>query len=234
MSTFVLIHGGGDVGWYWHLVEAELRARGHDVVAPDLPGDDDFLRLTDYADAVVAAVGARKDLVVAGHSFGGFTAPLVAARLPVQALVYVTAMVPAPGEAPGDWWQRTGYTQAVEEQAGRDGGLTGNDDLYVSFYHDVPHDLAALAIGKERAHPSKAAMDAPWPLDALPDVPTRFVLCTEDRFFPVSFMRRVVTERLGIEPDEIAAGHCVALSRPVELAGLLERAGRDEPARVRV
>jgi hypothetical protein len=30
MSTFVLIHGAGDVAWYWHLVEAELRARGHD------------------------------------------------------------------------------------------------------------------------------------------------------------------------------------------------------------
>jgi len=27
VATFVLIHGAGDVGWYWHLVEAELRAR---------------------------------------------------------------------------------------------------------------------------------------------------------------------------------------------------------------
>jgi pimeloyl-ACP methyl ester carboxylesterase len=51
MSTFVLIHGAGDVGWYWHLVEAELRARGHDVVAPDLPGDDESQQLDDYADA---------------------------------------------------------------------------------------------------------------------------------------------------------------------------------------
>ena len=41
----------------WHLVEAELRARGHDVLAPDLPGDDDALELEDYADAIVAAVG---------------------------------------------------------------------------------------------------------------------------------------------------------------------------------
>jgi pimeloyl-ACP methyl ester carboxylesterase len=41
MATFALIHGGGDVGWYWHLVEAELRERGHEVVAPDLPCDDD-------------------------------------------------------------------------------------------------------------------------------------------------------------------------------------------------
>jgi hypothetical protein len=34
-------------------------------------------------------------------------------------------------------------------------------------------------------------------------------------------MRRVVAERLAITPDEIAAGHCVALSRPKELADLL-------------
>lgn len=234
MSTFVLIHGAGDVGWYWHLVEAELRARGHDVVAPDLPGDDDSLELEDYADAVVAAVGDRRDLVVVAQSFGGFTAPLVAARLPVDALVFVSGMVPAPSEAPRDWWQKTRYRQAVEEQAARDGGVTGSDDPYVCYYHDVPRELATLAMSKERAHPSKASMASPWPLDALPDVPTRFVLCTEDRFFPPAFMRRVVAERLGIVPDEIAAGHCVALSRPVELASLLEEAGRRRRPRLRL
>ena len=41
VATFVLIHGAGDSSWYWHLVEPELRARGHDVVAPDLPCEDD-------------------------------------------------------------------------------------------------------------------------------------------------------------------------------------------------
>jgi SAM-dependent methyltransferase/pimeloyl-ACP methyl ester carboxylesterase len=234
MSTFVLIHGGGDTGWYWHLVEAELRARGHDVVAPDLPAGDDSLELEDYADAVVTAVGDRRDLVVVAHSFGGFTAPLVAARLAVDALVFVSAMVPVPGEAPGDWWERTGFQQAVEEQAARDGGLTGNDDPYVSFYQDVPRELATLAISKERAHPSEAAMTSPWPLDAFPDVPIRFVLCTEDRFFPAAFMRRMVAERLGVEPVEIAAGHCVALSRPVELSQLLEEVGRRRRPRLRL
>ena len=49
MATFVLIHGAGDVGWYWHLVEAELRARGHEAIAPDLPCDDDSAGLPEYA-----------------------------------------------------------------------------------------------------------------------------------------------------------------------------------------
>ena len=222
MSTFVLIHGGGDVGWYWHLVEAELRARGHDVVAPDLPADDESAGLNEYADAVVEAIGDRKDLVVVGQSFGAFTATLVADRVPVELLVLVAGMIPAPGEAPADWWENTGYREAVEKQAARDGGLTGNDDPYVSFLHDVPRELAEEALSKERAHPSEEAYASPWRLDEWPNVPTKFVLCTEDRFFPPDFFRRLVAERLHITPDEIASGHCPALSRPRELADILE------------
>jgi pimeloyl-ACP methyl ester carboxylesterase len=220
VSTFVLIHGGGDVGWYWHLVEAELRTRGHDVVAPDLPIEDDSAGLTEYADAVVEAVGDRTDLVVVGHSFGAFTASLVADRLATDVLVLVAGMIPAPGEKPGDWWANTGYREAVREQAARDGGLTGNDDPFISFYQDVPRELAEEALSKERGQ-SGTPMETPWPLDAWPAVPTKFVLCAEDRFFPPDFYRKLAAERLGIVPDEIAAGHCVALSRPVELAEIL-------------
>lgn len=220
MATFALIHGGGDAGWYWHLVEAELREREHEVVAPDLPCEDDSADLRDYADTVVDAVGDRGDLVVVGQSYGGFTAPLVADRLQAQALVLVAGMIPAPGEAPADWWDNTGYGQAVEEQGRRDGGATGSEDPFVAFYHDVPRALAEEALSRERSE-SQAAYHSPWPLETWPDVPTRFVLCTEDRFFPRAFMRKVVSMRLGVTPDEIAAGHCVALSRPKELADML-------------
>jgi pimeloyl-ACP methyl ester carboxylesterase len=233
-----LIHGAGDSGWYWHLVEAELRARGHDVVAPDLPANHESAELSDYADVVVEAVGDRKDLIIVGHSFGGFTASLIADRLPVDALVFVAGMVPSPGEPPGDWWGNTGYEEAVREQAARDGGLTGNEDPFVVYYHDMPRKLVEQAMSQERAHPSEACMTSPWPLDALPDVPTRFVLCTEDRCFPAAFLRRVVSVRLDIVSDELAAGHCVALSRPKELSGLLQsyaatgRHGRGSPPKM--
>jgi hypothetical protein len=101
---------------------------------------------------VVEAVGDRKDLVVVAQSFGAFTAPLVADRLPVDVLVLVAGMIPSPGESPGDWWRNTGYQESVQEQAARDGGLTGNDDPYVSFYHDVPRALAEEAIAWDLAH----------------------------------------------------------------------------------
>jgi len=49
MTNFAFIHGAGDVGWYWHLVEAELQTFGHDTVAPDLPIDDDKAALGGYS-----------------------------------------------------------------------------------------------------------------------------------------------------------------------------------------
>jgi pimeloyl-ACP methyl ester carboxylesterase len=217
MHTFVLIHGAGDVGWYWHRVESELRARGHDVVAPDLPCEDDSAGLTEYAEAVVEAVGDRSDrgsdLVMVAQSFGGFVAPLVADRLPTRALVLVAGMIPAPGERPEDWVTNTGLMDAEREQP-------ASDDPYELFYHDVPRPLAEEAMSRSRRQSSTPGL-APWPLDAWPDVPTRFVLCTGDRVFPAGFFRRLVPERLGIVPDEIEAGHCVALSRPKELTDLL-------------
>src|SRR5205807_9246133 len=111
MATYVLIHGAGSDSWYWHLVVPELRRRGHEVVAPDLPSDDSA-GLAEYADAVVDAIGNRTDLVVVAQSMGGFTGPLVCDRLTVDLLVLVAAMVPRPGESPGEWWANTGWEQA--------------------------------------------------------------------------------------------------------------------------
>jgi len=220
MATFVLIHGGGDVGWHWHLLQRALTARGHDSVAPDLPCDDDSATLVDYADSVVAAAGDRRSLIVVGHSYGAFTAPLVADRLRADALVLLAGMIPSPGEAPADWWENTGHAEAVQAQAELDGGRTGHEDPMVSYYHDVPRSLAEEALRRERGE-SSTASSQPWPLHAWPSVRTRFVLCRDDRVFPAAFYRRLARERLGITPDEIPGGHCVALSRPQELADLL-------------
>ncbi|MFI7546887.1 alpha/beta hydrolase [Actinoplanes sp. NPDC049599] len=212
MATFVFVHGAGDVGWYWHLVEAELRARGHDTVAPDLPCEDDTAGLPEYADAVAAAVGDRTGLVVVAQSSGGFVAPLVCERVAVDLLVLVAPMIPAPGEAPADYWERTGLGDEVR---------AGFDDTIALFYQDVPAELAAEAVRRGRGQ-SEARMAEPVPFRAWPAVPTRVLIARDDRLFPVGFLRRVARERLGITPDEIDGGHTPALSRPRELADRLE------------
>jgi pimeloyl-ACP methyl ester carboxylesterase len=218
MATYVLIHGGGGSAWEWHLVAAELRRRGHEVVAVDLPIEDQSAGWPEYADAVVDALGDRTDLVVVAHSLGAFTGPLVCARVPVGLLVLVAGMIPAPGETGEEWWANTGWKQAYDaarEQHGHD------DSPTAVFLHDVPPDLASEALTKARDQ-AGSPMRERWPLEAWPDVPTRYLLCRDDRMFPAEWSRRHVRDRLGITPDEIDGGHAPYLSRPKELADRLE------------
>ncbi|HEY3671627.1 MAG TPA: alpha/beta hydrolase [Acidimicrobiia bacterium] len=218
MATFVLLPGAGSDSWYWHLVVPDLEEAGHDVVTVDLPVTDDTAGFAEYTDVVVDAIGDRPgdeaDLVLVAQSLAGFTAPLVCERVPVELMILVAAMVPRPGESGGEWWEHTGYAAALQE-SGR--GPDVSDDPVEIFLHDVPADVAAES--EHHVFPqSEKPFEAPWPLDAWPDVPTRFLLCRDDRFFPAEFQRRVVRERLGIEPDEMDSGHLPALSRPHELA----------------
>jgi len=214
MATYALIHGAGDVGWYWHLVERELRARAHEAVAPDLPIEDDDATLEDNAQVVIDAIGAMPDgheLVVVGQSYGGYIAPIVAERAGAERLILVAGMIPQPGETADEMWEATGWRMP-----------RGEDSSAVSvFYHDVDPDLAAEAMSRERRQ-SEATGGEPWPLPAWPDVPTHFIVCRNDRFFPADWLRGVVRERLHIAPDEIDSGHTPALSHPTELVELME------------
>jgi pimeloyl-ACP methyl ester carboxylesterase len=221
MATFVLVHGAGDSGWYWHLIELELQALGHHTVAPDLPCDNRSASLDDYAGTVVDAAAGRSDLVIVGQSYGAFTATLAATRLPTRLLVLLAAMIPASGESPEQWWAATGYRQAAEEQARLDGGATGNEDPLISSYNGVTRPLAEEALRRGGRGESSVVWETRWPLKAWPDVPTRVILCRDDHVFPQAFMRRLAQERLGTVPDEIAGCHCVALSHPKELSDLL-------------
>jgi pimeloyl-ACP methyl ester carboxylesterase len=213
MATYALVHGAGDVGWYWHLVEEELRARGHRTVAPDLPIEDDDAGLHDNARVVLDAIASTHDggeLIVVGQSYGGWIAPIVADRVRADRLVLVAPMIPQPGETTDQMWATTGWRMADDE-----------DGTIGLFYHDVEPALAAEAMSKERRQ-SETAGQEPWPLDAWPDVPTHVIIGSEDRFFPPDWLRGVVRERLGIEPDELHSGHTPALSRPRELVDLME------------
>jgi pimeloyl-ACP methyl ester carboxylesterase len=221
--TYVLIPGAGGEAWYWHRLVAELERRGRRAVAVDLPAGDDRAGWTEYADAVVVAAAGVGSPVLVAQSMGGFTAPLVAARLPARLLVLVNAMIPRPGETGGAWWENTGQPKARAELAVVQGRVVGDDiDVTVDFFHDVPDDVTAEAMRRGDPPQSMTPFSRPWPLDGWPGVPTRVVAGRDDRLFPLEFQRRVAQERLGLPVDEVPGGHLVALSRPVELADRLE------------
>lgn len=223
MALYALLHGAGGNAADWDLVRAELHALGHRTLAIDLPSDDDAAGLAEYAQVVVDALGdPPPDLVLVAQSMAGFVAPLVCTQVPVDLLVLLTAMVPSPGEAGGEWWTNTGHHEALAAQ-----GLP-DDSPETLFLHDVPP--AVLAASSPPRDQSGTPFEEPWPLAAWPDVPTRFLLCRDDRFFPVDWMRALVKERLpDAVVDEIPGGHCAHLSQPAAVAAALHHAWSTNP-----
>jgi pimeloyl-ACP methyl ester carboxylesterase len=219
VSTFVLIPGAGGAAWYWHRVGPLLQDQGHEAIAVDLPGDDDLAGLPEYAREVVNAIGDRGDVVIVAQSLGGFTAPLVAAEVPVRALVFVNAMIPSPGETPGGWWGNTGWQRACEAAA-QQGGYGTEFDPAVYFLHDVPPEVAAEGEPRQRSE-ADAVFGSVCGFDAWPSIPIHVVVGADDRFFPVEFQRTVARDRLGVEADVLPGGHLVALARPLGLAEYL-------------
>jgi len=219
VATFALIPGAGGVGWYWHRVAPLLMAAGHGVLAIDLPGDDERAGLTVYADRVVERIGATGDVVLVAQSLGGFTAPLVCARIRVDMLVFVNAMIPNPGETAGAWWGNTGSI-AARTDAARQRGYNPAFDLATYFLHDVPPEVIQQGEAHQRPE-ADVVFDEPCRFDRWPDVPIHVIAGRDDRFFPLEFQRRVARERLNLPLDEVAGGHLVALSNPRGLADRL-------------
>lgn len=218
----MLVPGAGGVGWYWHRVVPLLAQAGHGAVAVDLPGDDDAAGLPEYAAIVVAAIGAGGgDVVLVAQSLGGFVAPMVATAVPVRAIVLVNAMIPVPGETPGQWWDATGSGPA-RVAAATAHGYPQDFDLETYFLHDVPPEIAAAGENLQHAE-SDRVFATPCTFTAWPSVPVQVVAGAQDRFFPVGFQQALARERLGVQADVLPGGHLLALSHPDELARTCSR-----------
>ncbi|HEX6934731.1 MAG TPA: alpha/beta fold hydrolase [Streptosporangiaceae bacterium] len=218
-TTFVLIPGAGGAAWYWHRVAPLLEEAGHRAVAVDLPADDPGAGLAEYTRLVTQAADGSASVVLVAQSLGGFTAPLAAAKTGARALVFVNAMIPLPGETPGEWWDATDW-EAARLAAAEHGGYPAEFDLETYFLHDVPPEVAAA--GERHQRPEADAVFASvCDFGAWPQVPIRVAAGADDRFFPASFQRAVARERLGIDADTLPGGHLNALSQPAALAGYL-------------
>jgi pimeloyl-ACP methyl ester carboxylesterase len=218
VSTYVLIPGAGGSAWYWNRVVPRLERAGHEAIGVDLPGDDDNAGLPEYARLVIAAIGDRTDVVLVAQSLGGFTAPMVCEAVPVESLVFVNAMVPMPGETPGEWWANTGALEA--RAAAAVAGGYGDFDLVTYFLHDVPPEVAAEGEAYQRPE-SDAVFASPCVFASWPSVPIRVLAGSDDRFFPVEFQRKVANERLGLDTDVLPGGHLIALAQPELVANYL-------------
>jgi len=220
----VLLPGAGGAAAYWDKVVPILEAEGHEAVAVELPADDEAAGLPEYVEVAHAACAGAEEVLVVAQSMGGFTGVLLADRLvregrTVLGLVFLNAMVPLPGETPGEWWDAVD-SEGARLAAAEAGGYPTDFELDAYFLHDLDEDTRALLMqgGKDEV---EAAFVSPCDVEAYPDVPVRAVAGAEDRFFPLALQQRVARERLGVEPTVVPGGHLAALSYPADVARAL-------------
>jgi pimeloyl-ACP methyl ester carboxylesterase len=166
--------------------------------------------------------------VVVGHSLGGLTIPLVAARRPVRALVYLCALVPIPGLSLVEQVRAEPETFVPGYWAGIEATADRRASRWIDFavarerlYGDCAEAEARWAF--DRLRPQANAPDrVPCPLAALPDVASASIVCARDAIVTPAWSRHVARERLGVAPVELAGDHSPFLSRPAELAALLD------------
>lgn len=234
MATFGLVHGAWHGGWCWERLIPELETRGHRALAMDLPCEDPTAGCARYAEVVDRTLPSADDLVLVGHSLGGLTIPLLPARRAVRLLVFLCAVLPTPGESLGDQLARDPgiYADGYAAHPGRvshpDGSTSWADAGLVRevFYHDCAPDDARRAWSRLRRQASLPRRE-PCPLAAWPDTPRVSILCREDRAVAPAWSRRAARERLGVEALELPGGHSPFLSRPAELAALLDDLARN-------
>jgi alpha-beta hydrolase superfamily lysophospholipase len=224
VSVFALVHGAWHGAWCWERVAPELEAAGHAAVAPELPCEDPEAGLGDYAGVVREALdGAGEDVILVGHSLAGLVVPLVAAARPVRRLVLLAALLPEPGLSLAD--QLRADKSILLASPGRspdaDGRSRWSDEAAATaaLYGEADPAVAHAAFARLRRQAAAPQVE-PSPLDAWPDVPAEYVVCTRDRMVSPAYGARAAAQR-AMPVRELASDHSPMLSHPRELAALL-------------
>lgn len=223
MSIFALVHGSCQNAWVWHKVIPELESLGHRALAMDLPLENANAGASDYGNAVINAISDLDELpVVVGHSMAGMVVPVVASRRPVQSLIFLGAAIPKIGVSLADRFRGDESNMFQPDWPGKDPSRNREHALHYVF-HDCPPALAEQAIAQLRPQVSIRVVTEVPPFEGWPKVPKASIVCSEDRTINPEWSRWASRTLLGVEPVEIAGGHCPFLSRPKELAAVLSR-----------
>lgn len=229
--TLVLVHGGTVTSTMWDGVIDHLSTRS---LAVDLPGrryrPADLAGVTraDWIHSVCGDIerAGLDDVVLVGHSSGGFVIPEVAATLGarVRELVFIAATVPAEGRAPADYMRPDLRALAIdsldfvlERTRGRTlGGLRPGEP-------PIATELEILENRPRFGFEATGPLFEPYSWSGFPQqVPRTYVRCLQDRVITPEMADTMVANMGGARLVDIDAGHDVASLAPAALAAVLD------------
>lgn len=242
MATFLLVHGAFHGAWCWVRLTPKLEARGHRVVAFDLPslGDDPTpiadVSLDLWATRVIENIEACPEpVILVGHSLAGVVVASVAERVPerVRLLVYLAAFLPRDGDSIAS----LSASPAARKETGPSPFTRSADGLSFSakaelagerFYSRSPAEDIDFAIQRMRPQAYSVQRQAV----ALTDdrygrVPRVYIECLEDDIISLALQRDMVAKAGVREVVSLPTDHSPFFSAPDLLADVLVRLAAD-------
>ncbi|UKY52048.1 alpha/beta hydrolase [Streptomyces inhibens] len=220
MTAIVLVHGLWADGSAWSETLTELRALGHEPVAVQLP-----LESLEGDVAAVRRVLSTVDgpVLLVGWSYGGAVITNAAiGQDHVKALSYIAAFTPDQGESVRDIAHRRPGSLLPEHLKITDDGYSYIDrPAYGKVVAaDAPTERTALAAAVQK-FPRLGIDAAPSGTPAWRDVPSHYLIATQDRALPATTQREMA-DHIGAQTTEWDTGHGPMYARPKDLAAYLD------------
>jgi pimeloyl-ACP methyl ester carboxylesterase len=225
MATFVVAHGAWAGSWAWMRVADRLVSSGHRVLVPTLSGLGErshlagsSIDLTTHIDDVANEIRWKDldDLVLVGHSYGGFVITGVAEKIAerIRSIVYVDAFIPDDGQAFADF--------APEWQLPPDALIPAPPAVMGDYRDDADRVWV-----NEKATPQPAGTftERARVTEAYKTVPRKTFVQATGWDSPFNDTVSALRADGGWSVYEVACGHDIPIEEPDELAGILEKAG---------
>ena len=219
--SIVLVHGGFVDGSGWQGVHQALTNEGYQVIVVQNP----TLSLADDVAVTKRAIAAAKNpVVLVGHSYGGVVITEAGNDPKVSSLAYIAAFAPDAGESVETLIANPPPGAPVPPILPPQDGflLLDNAKLADSFAADVDPSTARFM----------ADSQVPWGVEALAgkvtvpawkSKPSFYLVASDDRMIPPP-AQRAMAERAGAKVTETAGSHAIYVSKPADIARLIEQA----------
>jgi Alpha/beta hydrolase family len=215
-NCVVVIHSTGQGAAGWDPLVKALAERRSTARAVELPSDPDLLA-AGYAQLIRRQVGAIERPVVLAHSGSGPLLPAAARALHARQQIWLAAWVPDPAVT---------FVEDVDLHADAFNpdwiGADPIEDAAIAatfLYHDCDEATLEWALSTRRLFTPRAVYAER--ISLAPEIPSTYIVASNDRTIRPEWQRRMARERLDVEPIEIEAGHCANVSRPDRLAEIL-------------
>jgi len=219
--SIVLVHGGFVDGSGWQGVHDALTNNGYEVIVAQNP----TLSLADDVTVTKRAIAAAKHpVVLVGHSYGGVVITEAGNDPKVTSLAYIAAFAPDAGESVETLIANPPPGAALPPILPPQDGFLMLDKVKFadSFAADVDPSTARFM----------ADSQVPWGVEALAgkvtvpawkSKPSFYLVASDDRMIPPP-VQRAMAERAGAKVTETSGSHAVYVSKPTEIARLIEQA----------